>query len=89
MSVIVGLIVNARSERKYREFVSAVTAVWFCLEELSGPINRLAEVPRMSRRVASGEELLALLRRAETDLEALESRAKRVKAELVSQEWRI
>ena len=89
MSVITNLIVNARAERKYREFVAALTAVWFCLEELNGPVNRLAEMPRTSRRVASGEELLALLRRAEQDLEFLESRAKRYKAELISQEWRI
>lgn len=89
MNTITNLIVNAVAERKYRDFVSALTAVWFCLEELNGPITRLAQTPRVSRRVLAGEELQALLHRAEQDLEMLESRAKRYKAELISREWKV
>jgi hypothetical protein len=90
MSVIVDVIVNRRSQRKYEEFQSSLAQAWIVLEEIRRVLGTLnpAALPS-GYRYWSHEELLALQSRAEKSLDTLEKKAHRYKADLISREWRL
>lgn len=90
MSVIVDMVINRRSQRKYEEFQSALSQAWIVLEEIRRVIEKFdpQAIPR-GYRTWSLEELLALQVRAEKSLETLEKKSHRYKADLISREWRL
>jgi hypothetical protein len=90
MGVIVEMVINRRSQRKYEEFQSALSQAWIVLEEIRRVIEKFDSnaMPR-GYRTWSLEELLALQSRAEKSLETLEKKSQRYKAELISREWRL
>ena len=90
MSVILDVVINRRSQRKYEEFQSALSQAWIVLEEIRRVIEKLDpnKMPR-GYRAWSHEELLGLQSRAEKSLDTLEKKSQRYKADLISREWRL
>jgi hypothetical protein len=83
-------VVNKRAARKYDELVGAMGTVWAVLEEARSVVAQIdPNAPAAYPWLPTSEELALHLRKAEEHMEALEKRARRYKAELISQEWRI
>lgn len=89
-NLLVAAVVNSRSKRKYEEFSSAMAQVWLVLDEARMVVEKLdpMAIPH-GYRVSSQEQLLEQAIRAQRTLEALESKARRYQAQLVSIEWRL
>jgi hypothetical protein len=90
MGVVIDMVINRRSQRKYEEFQSALSQAWIVLEEIRRVIGKL-DPNRMPTgyRAWSFEELLGLQSRAEKSLDTLEKKSQRYKADLISKEWRL
>jgi hypothetical protein len=84
-------VVNRRALRKYREFVGALETVWMVLDDARKLADRVPNEPHTppSWRVATGPELRGYVRSAVEHTDALQARARKYEAELVSREWRI
>ncbi len=82
-------VVNRRAVRKYREFVGALETVWMVLDDAQKLANKVTNESRTSWRVATGSELRGTVQVARDHVDALQSRARKYEAELVSREWRI
>jgi hypothetical protein len=90
MGVVIDMVINRRSQRKYDEFQSALSQAWIVLEEMHRVIQKIdPNVMPNGYRAWSHEELLALQQRAEKSLDTLEKKSQRYKADLISKEWRL
>ena len=90
MGVVIDIVTNRRSQRKYDEFQSALAQAWIVLEEIRRVIEKLdPNLMPQGYRAWSHEELLAMQSRAEKSLDVLEKKSQRYKAELISKEWRL
>jgi hypothetical protein len=88
--VIVDMVINRRSQRKYQEFQSALSQAWIVLEEIRRVIEKFdPNALPQGYRAWSYDELLGLQSRAEKSLDVLEKKSQRYKADLVSREWRL
>lgn len=82
-------VVNRRALRKYREFVAALETVWMVLDDARRLADKVQNESRTSWRVATGPELRSMVRVSMDHVDALQVRARKYEAELVSRDWRI
>jgi uncharacterized protein YlxW (UPF0749 family) len=85
----VAVVVNRRALRKYREFVGALETVWLVLDDAQRLADKVTAESRTSWRAATGPELRGLVRNTQEHVDALQTRARKYEAELVSREWRV
>ncbi|GLY13999.1 hypothetical protein LWF15_02995 [Kineosporia rhizophila] len=88
MTTPVGLVVNARSRRKYDRLVSMIEHVRIVLEDARRVVGQVQGLESGPVGVVTVEELMSLVKRAESSLEVLQGRVRRGQADLMAQEWR-
>ncbi|GAA3624607.1 hypothetical protein GCM10022223_47100 [Kineosporia mesophila] len=86
-SPVVTLVINPRSRRKFDRLVSMMEHTRIVLDEARDVVSKL-DPQSASRRAVPPDLLLALVKKAEDSLEALEGRVRRGQAELLAQDWR-